>query len=240
MDQPKKPDFPWAVGYTGKNTERPFPWTVASERAAMLLAEDEMTHGQIGMDIGYSNGQVISYWLKHPEFVAKVKEHRDASLGLARHYAIAKLNARMAALESRWLALKEIIETRKRDPMMKFVPEGHTGLMRITEVKWFKIKDKDGNEALVSRPTKWSFDVKLCQELRAVEQHAARQMGEWVQQIEVTREEGPKELPTGDFADFLARIFAEANQRRLAQEAQTIEVERSGNNGAGSTSEPVS
>ncbi len=206
--------------------DRPFPWSVASERAALLLAENEMTGSQICEEVGYQNHGILSQWKQHPDFAARVQEHKAALREVGQRYSICKINARLKALENRWLGMKQIIEERKKDPLMKFVPGGETGLYQIRELKWYTVKDENDKETLEPRPVKWAFDKQLMQEMRAVEQHAARQMGEWIDRIEV-KNDAPEKEQAGDFLEVIARMFAKAYEKKNeAARLQTIEVER--------------
>src|SRR3954454_11120767 len=101
----------------------PFRWTAKTERAAELLAEDELTDAEIASVVGVTDRQ-MRRWKLHPEFDGRVKAlaARLAAAGGGR--AIARRARRVRTLDERWQALQRIVAERAAAPEMQEVPGG--------------------------------------------------------------------------------------------------------------------
>ena len=80
--------------------------------------------------------------------------------------------SRVTALEDRWHRMRQIIIERSQDPELASVPGGKTGLVVMT----FK-QLGSGKDASVVR--EYRVDTELLRELRAHEQQAAEELGQW-------------------------------------------------------------
>ena len=87
--------------------------------------------------------------------------------------------ARVSALEDRWNRMRRVIEERAKDPDMQDVPGGQTGLM-ILSIKG--IGSKENFEVV----KEYRVDTALLAEIRAHEQQAAEELGQWTQRRETT------------------------------------------------------
>jgi hypothetical protein len=155
----------------------PFDWTGPKERAAALLAADEMTDLEIAEEIGVAR-RTLSTWKDHPEFARRV---RDLALAIGQEltrHAIALKLRRMRAYDERWRALQRIIAERAADPAMQSVPGGKTGLL----VRRLKSIGAGENAREVSE---YEVDTALLKELRELEKQAAQEAGQWSTKHEV-------------------------------------------------------
>lgn len=80
--------------------------------------------------------------------------------------------SRVTALEDRWHRMRQVITERSQDPEMQSVPGGSTGLVVMT----FK-QLGSGKDASVVR--EYRVDTALLAEIRAHEQQAAEELGQW-------------------------------------------------------------
>ena len=87
--------------------------------------------------------------------------------------AIREKNSRLEALQRRWEKLKRVIEQRAVAPELQQVPGGDTGLLVRTRV------GIGGNDV-------FAVDIRTLRELRAIEEQAARECGQWTEQGQST------------------------------------------------------
>ena len=90
---------------------------------------------------------------------------------------------RVNALEYRWQKIQQVIEERAADPSMAEIPGGKTGLI-VRQIKTV------GSGAGMKVLPEYVIDAGLLKELRAHEQQAAQELGQWVNKREVTGEDG--------------------------------------------------
>ena len=169
----------------------PFEWTEQRERAAVLAAEDEETDEVIASMVGVAR-ITISRWKTIPEFKARVQEIVEQTGGILARYAIAKKAARIKALNTRWLALRAVINDRAADTSMDGVPGGKTGHI-VRTGKTVVTTGKDDNGRDTSSVTHfYEVDIALDKELRDMEKQAAQELGQWVDKIAPTTPDGQR------------------------------------------------
>lgn len=154
------------------------------EQAAFLLAMDELTWEQIAEKAGCSKSS-IRRWKMDRDFMFLVDEHRRAIRGQIRSHGIAIRENRIAALQRRWDKANRIIEARAADPEMQEVPGGDTGLV-VCEPRTI------GAGVNAERVDVFKVDVALMSELRAIEEQAAKELGQWEEKksLQVTGADG--------------------------------------------------
>jgi hypothetical protein len=155
-----------------------FSWSKASDRAAQLIAEGDLTLAQIGESVGRDQ-RTLWNWRQHPEFVARIDEHLAIFRDEVRRRGIAVRERRINALNDRWLRLHSVIEQRAADPAMAAVPGGATGLL-VHDVKGIG----SGESARVV--DLYEVDVGLLRELREHERQAAQELGQWTEKQEIS------------------------------------------------------
>ena len=150
-----------------------FRWTEKSIEAAKLIANGELTFGEIAAQVGVTP-QGLWLWRKHPEFAAKVDEHiEEIRIALSRR-AISFVERRVASLNTRWLKLHRVIEERSADPVMATAAGGSTGLLVRTE------KALGGGE-FARIVDEFAVDTGLLKELREIEAQAAKELNQWTE-----------------------------------------------------------
>jgi len=152
--------------------------TKKAERAAQMVAEDEVSDEQIANRAGVSR-QTLGKWKRHPVFAARVEvilaEYREKIVA----EGIANKQNRVDALNDRWYKMGRVIAERATDSAIQDVPGGKTGLV-IRQLKQIGA----GREAQVVE--EYAVDTALLKELRAHEQQAATEVGQWTEKQDVT------------------------------------------------------
>lgn len=184
-----------------------FTWTKQRDLAAVLVAEDTLTNEQIAAQIGIKR-QTLDYWKRQPIFHQRVEEILVEFRQMVRQRGIAVMENRVAALQDRWGRMKQVIAERAADPDMQDVPGGKTGLM-VHQVKGV---GKGEDFQLIDL---YAVDAGLLAEMRAHEQQAARELGQWTEKRDLTSGGKPiGRLPLEELTDDeLDRRIAEAEGR---------------------------
>lgn len=159
-----------------------FRWTTQRETAARLVADDLVTDDQIAAECGVSR-QALANWKKAPEFQARVEEHLAATRAAILSAGIAERQNRIDAYNDRWNRMRQVIEERAADPVMQDVPGGRTGLL----VHQTKAIGTGANQTIIDE---YAFDAALVRELRAHEEQAAKELGQWIDKQEHSGKDG--------------------------------------------------
>lgn len=201
--------------------DTPFPWTRRQEQAARLVAEDDKPDEGIASELGISR-PTLARWKRHPNFRERVRsivaEMRAAILS----EGIADMATRIAALDDRWDRMRQVIIERAESPETAHVPGGKTGLI-VHNVKGI---GKGDDFQVIDL---YEVDVGLLSELRAAEQQAAKQLGQWIEKGELTgKDGGPLEYADASLTDEeragrIAAILERAREKRARQVAETDE-----------------
>jgi hypothetical protein len=189
------------------NRTEPFKWTPTKKRAAILVAEDELSDWKIAKECHVSKVS-LEMWKRHPEFMAEVGDHIGQIQASALKFPIAKKHNRIATLNLLWQKALNVIAIRAQryavDGDMQDaikaaqkifgnanVPEAMTGLL----VK----KETPTNAGRIA--TEWMTDVALMREIRSLQQDAAKELGQWSEKAEINH--------TGiSFADLFTLVSA--------------------------------
>ena len=157
-------------------------WTKTRERAAQLVADGQQNDTQIAaaLQIG---GRTLDYWKVRPEFHARVEAHLAAFREKIRAEGIANRQNRVDALNDRWGKLHQIAQERGADPAMATIPGGTTGYL-VHQVKQL------GGGPSAQIIDEYVLDTGLLSELRANEQQAAKELGQWTEKRETTGKDG--------------------------------------------------
>jgi predicted transcriptional regulator len=151
------------------------------ERAAVLLAENRLSDSDIAATLGVSRAS-ISRWKRRPEFQTRVTVLQQRINEVALQTAIADREKRVAALNDRWERMQRVLDERAADPGVASAPGGTTGLV----VKQMKMIGA-GEAAMPI--TEYAVDTSLLKEMRATEQQAAQELGQWSEKSETKTEQ---------------------------------------------------
>lgn len=139
---------------------------------SIAIAKSTATRAYInaGFDVSHESAQrLASLLLKNVEVLNRISELRAEADSKVITDGILERSERIARLERRAVKLDEVIAARASDPSMLDVPGGHTGLL----VRSYKA----AGPQLVEE---FAVDTGLLKELRATEQQAATELGEWL------------------------------------------------------------
>lgn len=154
-----------------------FRWSEAKLRAAVLLAEDEAGEDEIAAAVGV-NPSTLWRWKQHPEFAARVGDHVGRLQAAMLRVRIAKKRERIKVLNDLHEKQLAVVAARAADPSLAAVPGGETGLL-VRQLKQIGA----GRDAQVVE--EYAVDVGLLKEIRATEEQAAKELGQWVEKGEV-------------------------------------------------------
>lgn len=183
---------------------RPFRWNRASIEAAFDVAEGTLTEEQIAQKVG-ADRKTLFRWRGHPDFAARVEEHREAIRQAVFSRGIARPENRIARQNARWEALHRVLEARGK-AMEGECPGGETGLI-VGEIKLVKVFElpRGLKKALAAgeitpgdlqdedfQPTRqvlpmleYRVDTATLASILAHEKQAAQEMGQWVERQKI-------------------------------------------------------
>lgn len=153
------------------------PKTSPKARAAILVAEDELTDEEIARVVGVTR-RTLTTWKRQPAFAAVVGDHiGQLQAGMLR-LAIAKKRRRLAVLDDLHAKALRVIAARSTDESLAEFAGGETGLL-VRQVKVV------GTGAMAREIEEAAVDTGLIREIRALEEQAAKELGQWVEKAEV-------------------------------------------------------
>lgn len=154
--------------------------TARQERAAQLLAQGAQTDIALAETLGITR-KTVQRWRDEPVFMERVETLQTEMAAAVVSEGIASRTRRVAALNDRWDRMRQVIAERAEDPDMQHVAGGQTGLLIHT----FKTVGGGRDATTVDE---YSVDVGLLKELRAHEEQAAKELGQWTEKQEHTGE----------------------------------------------------
>lgn len=140
------------------------------EEAAQLVAEGRLDYGEICEKLGFDR-KTFYRWRRDPAFDARVEEILTEIMRPVKRLAIARKAYRLAVLNTAHTKIEELIKSRARD--LAEVPGGETGLL----VRQFKVSGE-------TTVTEYAFDAAVIREMRAVQEQAAKELGQLVDKHE--------------------------------------------------------
>ncbi len=157
-----------------------FQWTRTRERAALLVSEDALTDREIA-DRCRIHPATLERWKKRSEFAARVQQHVAAFREKIRAEGLVNRQNRVDALNDRWERMQRVIMARAEEHCA--IPGGDTGLL----VKQKKSVGFGEHNQIVEE---YAVDTGLLKELRAHEEQAAKELGQWAEKHEHTGKDG--------------------------------------------------
>jgi hypothetical protein len=151
-------------------------WTRQREKAARLCADGRLTEARIAALVS-SSTRTLERWRTQPEFLERVDRYVQEAEAKAKNCAIANKLLGVQDLHERRQLLLQIVAERAADPSRAGVPGGRTGLL-VRQVKQI------GSGAAAREVEEYELDAALLRELRAHEEQAARELGQWVERPE--------------------------------------------------------
>lgn len=153
--------------------------TKKHDKAALLLAEDELTDEQIAAEVGIHR-TTLAKWKRDPTFAGLIGDQVGRlNAGMLR-LPIAKKRERLKTLNMLHQRAMQVIEDRAKDMDGEATATGTGLLVRQTKIV------RNGDDVTVQR--EYAVDVSLMREIRALEEQAAKELGQWVDKREVSGE----------------------------------------------------
>lgn len=150
--------------------------SVKQEKAAAMVAADDITDQEIADKVGIGKA-TLERWKGLLEFKTRVTEIVDKTRQAIVTQGIADKVNRVRALNDRWERMQRLVEARAIEHAN--APGGNTGLL----VKTFKVV---GTGPVAYEVEEYAADTALLRELRAHEEQAAKELGQWVEKKDVS------------------------------------------------------
>jgi len=153
-----------------------FRWDSRRDRAAVLVADDTLSEEKIAAELGMTRRHLYR-WRHHPVFIERVTQIAQGYVDALKDRGIAERQNRVDALNDRWRRLQTVIDERAED--MATVPGGSTGLL----VRQTKTVGTGPQAQIIDE---YAVDTGLLRELRAHEEQAAKELGQWIEKQDTT------------------------------------------------------
>lgn len=153
-----------------------FLWTKAREKAALLVAEDARTDEEIATAVGVGR-TTLHTWKQQPSFMARVEQHVATFREKIVARGIAERQNRVDALNDRWGRMQRVIEARAAEHWENPAVAGAEEGLHVRTVK-LSATGKEVEE--------YAIDTPLLKEIRAHEEQAAKELGQWTERQDVT------------------------------------------------------
>ncbi len=142
------------------------------EKAAQLIAEGRFEYGEIAEKVGVER-TTLHRWRKDPKFANRVEQISREFSEASKRLAIRRKDYRISVLNRLQTKLENLIEQRAEDMANSNIPGGDQGLV----VRQYKVSGEN-------QVTEYVFDRAVLQELRAVQEQAAKELGQLVEKHE--------------------------------------------------------
>lgn len=149
----------------------PFRWTTRREQAAGLVAAGVLGDEAIAQQAGIGRPQLWR-WRQHPEFAARVDALVAEQRAAVAAQGIADRQNRVAAQDDRWRRMQALMAARAT--AYQDGPGGETGLI----VMQHKALGYGRSQEIVEE---YVLDAALLAELRKLEEHTAKELGQWTE-----------------------------------------------------------
>src|ERR1035437_1582675 len=155
-----------------------FPWSITSERAAMLLAEGHKTNSIMAQELGISVAS-LKDWRAAPEFRERVKSIIEATQAAALESGVLNKIGRIAALMDVYQKLQQVVDERAAEGPTNWplAPGISTGLV-IHQFKGL------GSGRTFREVDEFLVDQPLVTQLRDTLKQIAQETGQWVEKTD--------------------------------------------------------
>ncbi len=164
------------VSLPKSSSETGFRWTAERHRAALLIAEDDLSHEAIAETIGVTS-RTLRNWKQHPEFAAQVGDYVGQMQAAMLRYRVAKKRHRLKVINDLWLKLLTVIDERAEEYAGQ-APGGATG----TVVKQIKQIGAGRDVQIIEE---YATDTATIKQIMALQQMAAQELGQWQDRVQV-------------------------------------------------------
>lgn len=158
-----------------------FRWNAQRHEAALLLAENELSDEKIAERVGVTR-RTLARWKVDPEFAAQVGDNVGQIQAAMLRHSIAKKHKRLGVLDELHDKLLTVVAERAAD--YADVADGEVPAGGGTGVIVRQIKQiGSGRDAQVVE--EFGVDVGLIREIRALQEQAAKELGQWIEKSQV-------------------------------------------------------
>lgn len=158
------------------SAESGFRWSANRYRAALLLAEDDLSHEAIAEAAGITS-RTLRTWKQNSEFAAQVGDYVGQLQAAMLRYRIAKKRHRLKVLNDLHEKLLTVLEERAEEYAGK-APGGATGtvVMQLKQI---------GTGPFAQTVEEYAVDIATIKQIMALEQQAAQELGQWQDRVQV-------------------------------------------------------
>lgn len=194
-----------------------FRWTGRRERAALLVAQDELSDQAIADSLGIAE-RTLERWKRNPVFAERVQALIEQIRAAILVEGIADQVERVKRQNDRWDRIQRLLDARAE--ANADLTGGETGLV-VREVTYLP-----GG----ATRERHEFDAAVMREARELEKQAAQELGQWTEKRELTGKDGGAiEVKVDDARErLIARLTALAERRREAGSDRQPEPSRGG------------
>jgi hypothetical protein len=182
---------------TNQNGTEPAGWLTAQRlKAAMLVAEDELSDEQIIADVGVASRVTLWRWKENPAFQGAVAEHRIRLEASMSRFSVAKRRKRVEYLQALFDRQWSIMEQRA-DEAPQRLPENVSWGPGSNKPKYVAGMDT----GLITHDVKsvgygpdqelvdvYKVDTALSAEIRNTLKQAAQEVGQWTEKQEISKD----------------------------------------------------
>lgn len=191
------------------------PLQADKERAAILIAEGRYEYAEIAHKVGISV-RALYKWRCDKKFADRVDQLCAEFSARFKRLAIARREMRISVLNQQHTKLLELQDERSKE-MDGSIAGGSTGLL----VRQYKVSGEN-------TVTEYAFDAAVVREIRALEEQAAKELGQLVEKHE------HKIRSLKDLSDEeLAAILEDGDDEERAAEGEGSEGDRAQEEGDG-------
>ena len=149
-------------------------------QAALLIAENQLTLKAIAKRVGVTDRTLRNWKADNREFQEQITVYAEEWRQEVRGKGIADPDIRLKHYNDRHKRLANVIYERAKDPQMQAVPGGKTGMLTVTYKMLTRMDDTGDKPVRVMEPVpEYAVDTATLAEMRALEQQAAIDLGQW-------------------------------------------------------------
>lgn len=187
--------------------------------AALEVAKDRLTNAQIAAKAGISL-RCLDKWKADPEFQTAVQSFLNRWREDIEKRGIADRRRRLYRLNDRWRRMQAVIEARAK--LFRQIAKAQKA--KSGEVSGIHPYAGGETGLIVIKPTKYGdvleVDTALLAEMRATEQQAAIELGQWKPKHVITGDDdGPIQLAVAKLSELFTLDELQAMQERLLAKA---------------------
>lgn len=163
--------------------------TAKQRDAAVLLAEDDLPDHEIADRVGIGR-TTLHRWKERDDFKQAMTDHAAELERRMLRLAIARKRHRLEILDTLQTKMVSLFDARSEQ--YADVPGGPSGLIvgQLKKVTHVDSTGDDGTKTWTEEEWEYAFDAALVRELRGIQEQAAKELGQWSDQVKFAGEIG--------------------------------------------------